>query len=84
MLDAESKPMRGIRVLDIYFSCWGQVEAPGYPFPVLLGWYASDGMGTELKPIGGDLQPVKACTGRSRQKRELAVAEASEPAGRNR
>ena len=41
-------------------------------------------MGTELKPIGGDFQPVKSCTGRPRQKRELAVAEASEPAGRNR
>ena len=41
-------------------------------------------MGTELKPFGSDFQPVKSCTGRPRQKRELAVAEASEPAGRNR
>ena len=40
-------------------------------------------MGPELKPFGGDFQPVKSCTGRPRQKRELAVAEASEPAGRN-
>ena len=41
-------------------------------------------MGTELKPIGGDFQPEKECIGRPRQKRELAVAEASEPAGQNR
>ena len=27
------------------FPCWGQVEAPGYPFPVSLGCYAADGMG---------------------------------------
>ena len=41
-------------------------------------------MGPELKPFGSDNQPKKLCTGRPRQKRELAVAEASEPAGRNR
>ena len=38
-------------------------------------------MGTELKPFGGDFQPVKSWR---EEKRELAVAEASEPAGRNR